>query len=110
MRKLLALPVAAALGLGTVVASTHEADAYYYRRGNNAGALIAAGILGGVAAGALAAPTYGYYRRPAYYGYYPARRYYSGPVYYTRPVVYRRYYTRPVYYGPRYYHRPYYGW
>jgi hypothetical protein len=57
----------------------------YYRRGGNAGGAIAAGIIGGLALGALAAsaaPAYGY-----------------GPGYYAPPP---RYYGRRVYYRPAY--------
>lgn len=56
----------------------------YYGRRNNAGGAIAAGIIGGLALGALAAsatPSYGY--APGYYA--PPPRYYGRPAYY-RPA------------------------
>ncbi len=97
--KLLKAAVAAlALG-GTVIASTGSAEAQYryghygyhhgyhgpvYRRHRgNAGAAVAAGVIGGLAVGALAAQAYR-----------PAPVYYGRPVYHARPV----YYDRPVRY------------
>lgn len=53
----------------------------YYGRRNNAGGAIAAGIIGGLALGALAAsatPSYGY--APGYYAP-PPQRYYARPAY-----------------------------
>jgi len=92
----------------------------YYGYGGGA---LAAGLIGGLALGTLAASTsyygygypsyyggYGYYPSayyaPAYYGYYPYRRAYYRPVYYrrayVRPVYYRRAYYRPVYHRRAY--------
>jgi hypothetical protein len=75
----LAIGLAAATVAGSLAATTSPADARW--RGHGGGAL-AAGIIGGLALGALAGNAYGYYGPPAYYG--PV----YGPVY------------RPVY-GPR---------
>src|SRR4051812_50134420 len=87
------------------------------------GGALAAGLVGGLALGTLAASTgsyygygypsyygsgYGYYPSsyyaPASYGYSPYRRAYYRRAYY-RPAYYRRAYVRPVYYR-RAYHRP----
>jgi hypothetical protein len=101
MRKVATLAAVGVLALGAVTASNAEA-----RGGRNAGAAVAAGIVG-VAAGALiagaASPAYAY---PAYgpvvsYGH---DGYYAGPVYRHPPRVKRvvRYYEEPVpVYRPR---------
>src|SRR4051812_3373896 len=94
-----------------------------WRRPYYGGGALAAGLIGGLALGTLAASTsyygygypsyyggYGYYPSayyaPAYYGYHPYRRAYYRPVYYrrayVRPVYYRRAYYRPVYYRRAY--------
>jgi len=94
-----------------------------WRRPYYGGGALAAGLIGGLALGTLAASTsyygygypsyyggYGYYPSayyaPAYYGHYPYRRAYYQPVYYrrayVRPVYYRRAYYRPVYYRRAY--------
>ena len=93
-----------------------------WRRPYYGGGALAAGLVGGLALGTLAASAgsyygygypsyyggYGYYPSsyyaPAYYGYSPYRRVYYRRAYY-RPVYYRRAYVRPVYYR-RAYHRP----
>lgn len=88
-------PAIAALALVTVggatLASMQDAEAQY-RRGNR-GAAVAAGVIGGLAAGALIAgaarPAYGYsygYSRPAY-GY---RDYDYAPAYGARRVYVER--------------------
>ncbi len=63
----------------------------YYGRRNNAGGAIAAGIIGGLALGALAAsaqPSYayggGYGYAPGYYAPPPPPRYYARPTYYRQ--------------------------
>ena len=95
-----------------------------WRRPYYGGGALAAGLIGGLALGSLAARAgsyygygypsyyggYGYYPSayyaPAYYGYYPYRRAYYRPVYYrrayVRPVYYRRAYYRPIYYRRAY--------
>ncbi|HEV2603366.1 MAG TPA: hypothetical protein VGU24_06870 [Microvirga sp.] len=120
MKKLAVLSAAALIGLGTV-ASTTSAEAQSRR-----GAAVAAGVIGGLAAGALiagaanayAAPRYGYgygygyAPAPAYgHGYAPAYGYGYAPVVQQVYVPPRRVYrtTRVVQtypYAPTYYSRP----
>src|SRR4051794_17438590 len=94
-----------------------------WRRPYYGGGALAAGLVGGLALGTLAASAgsyygypsyyggYGYYPSsyyaPAYYGYSPYRRVYYRRAYY-RPVYYRRAYVRPVYYRRAYYRPVYY--
>ena len=118
MKKLAVLSAAALIGLGTV-ASTTSAEAQSRR-----GAAVAAGVIGGLAAGALiagaanayAAPRYGYgygyAPAPAYgYGYAPAYGYGYAPVVQQVYVPPRRVYrttrvVRTYPYAPTYYSRP----
>jgi hypothetical protein len=117
MKSLAVLSAAALLGIGTLASSAAEA------RGGGA---VAAGLIGGLAAGALlgaamsqaqAAPAYGY--APPAYGYGPPRAYRpvrayeddAVPVYEHRRVVRRYEVGPPAYdfgYGPGAYgwHRP----
>ena len=83
MKKLAVLSTAALIGLGSMAASTTDAEARW--RGHRGGGAVAAGIIGGLAAGALigaatnayAAPSYGY--APSYsYGYAPVAYDYGG--------------------------------
>lgn len=83
-RKVAAIGLAGLTLAGAFVATTGEAEARW-RRGGNAGAAVAAGIIGGLAVGALAAsaarPAYGY-PAPVYdYGP-PPYAYGPGPAYY----------------------------
>jgi len=75
MRNILAAVVAAATIAGTAVSTSTPAEARW--RGGGA---VAAGVIGGIAAGALIA---GAASRPAYgyYGYAPAPAYYGPPAY-----------------------------
>ena len=118
MKKLAVLSAAALIGLGTV-ASTTSAEAQSRR-----GAAVAAGVIGGLAAGALiagaanayAAPRYGYgygyAPAPAYgHGYAPAYGYGYAPVVQQVYVPPRRVYrttrvVRTYPYAPTYYSRP----
>lgn len=93
VRKALAVTLTAAtLGLGFNAVTSHEAEARY--RGGRGGA-VAAGIIGGIAAGALIAGA----ARPAYgYGYGGGYGYHGG--YYGggyAPVGGYGYYAAPVY-------------
>src|SRR5215212_11846094 len=90
-----------------------------WRRPSYGGGALAAGLIGGLALGTLAASAgsyygYGYpsyyggygfypssYYAPAYYGYSPYRSVYYRRAY-VRPVYYRRAYYRPVYYRRAY--------
>ena len=90
LKTLSGVALAGVLAVGAVATSTQQAEAHW--RGGGA---VAAGVVGGLAAGAiiggaLAYPRYGYgyYGAPAYYGYGPA--YYGGPVYYGRRCWTRR--------------------
>ncbi len=131
-KAVMAAAAVATLATGATVASTGSAEAqwrgkhyagqgwrahrgYAYRphyRGNR-GFGVAAGIIGGLAAGALiagasnayAAPSYSYGYAPAYqptysYGYAPAyyggNTYYSAPTYYAQPVYQPSCYTRRI--------------
>src|SRR5215211_7468971 len=96
-----------------------------WRRPYYGGGALAAGLVGGLALGTLAASAgsyygygypsyyggYGYYPSsyyaPAYYGYSPYRHIYYRRAYY-RPAYYRRAYVRPVYYRRAYYRPAYY--
>jgi hypothetical protein len=121
MKRLAVLSTAALLGVGSIAASTTEAEARWrggWRHGwhghhHHRGGAAAAGILGGLAAGALIGAATNAYAYPAYsygypaysypaYSYYPAYGYgYAAPVaYYQQPrVVYR---TRVVRRAPAY--------
>lgn len=118
MKKLAVLSTTALIGFGSIAASTTDAEARW--RGHRGGGAVAAGVIGGLAAGALigaaasnayAYPSYGYgYEQvPAYgygyapvgyrgavraYSYEPAYGYDYAPAYRTR-VVRARY--APVY-------------
>ena len=98
MKKLAVLSTAALLGLGAMTAST-PAEAWHWRHHHHGGA-VAAGLIGGLAAGALiGAAASSAYAAPAYYpayGYAPA--YYHAPA----PVVVRRRVVRRVHYAPVY--------
>jgi hypothetical protein len=92
MKKALVVTLAIATVGGAMLASTSDAEAQYrYRRGY--GAPVAAGIIGGIAAGALIAgaarPAYGYsnsyYAAPRHYGY--SQSAYE-PVYEEAPACY----------------------
>ena len=90
LKTLTGVALAGVLAVGAVATTTQQAEAHW--RGGGA---VAAGVVGGLAAGAiiggaLAYPRYGYgyYGAPAYYGYGPA--YYGGPVYYGRRCWTRR--------------------
>ena len=92
LKTLTGVALAGVLAIGAVTASSQQAEAHW--RGGGA---VAAGVVGGLAAGAiiggaLAYPRYGYgyggyYGGPAY-GYAPA--YYGGPAYYGRSCWTRR--------------------
>jgi hypothetical protein len=78
MKMTLTAFAAAATVAITAMAAPTSADAHWRGRGGGA---VAAGVIGGIAAGALIAgatrPSYGYgYGGPAYY---PAPAYYGGP-------------------------------
>jgi hypothetical protein len=104
MKKLAILSTAALIGVGSIAASTTDAEARW-RGHRGGGGAVAAGIIGGLAAGALigaaasnayAYPSYGYG-----YGYAPAYGY--APVAYGAPV--RAYSYEPAYgddYAPAY--------
>lgn len=82
----------AALALGSaIVASTTSADAYWRGRGGW-GAPVAAGIIGGLALGAIAAQA----SQPRYYA---QPRYYEPPAYYpvAEPQAYCHVDRRPAY-------------
>lgn len=92
-RTFTALAAAAVVATAAMTAPT-PAEARW--RGGGA---VAAGIIGGIAVGALIAGA----TRPGYgYGYYGGPAYYPAPVYYGRPA----YYPAPVYYGRPAYYRP----
>lgn len=87
MKKALVATLAVATVGGAMLAGMSNAEAQYYHRRGNGGA-VAAGVIGGIAAGALIAgaarPAYGYSN--SYYAA-PAPRYRSyEPVYYDAPV------------------------
>jgi hypothetical protein len=104
MKKLAILSTAALIGVGSIAASTTDAEARW-RGHRGGGGAVAAGVIGGLAAGALigaaasnayAYPSYGYG-----YGYAPAYGY--APVAYGAPV--RAYSYEPAYgydYAPAY--------
>jgi hypothetical protein len=76
-----ALAVAATVAVAAVSAAT-QAEA----RWRGGGGAVAAGVIGGIAAGALIAGAgRPYYGDPGYYGYAPAPAYYGGPGYYYGP-------------------------
>ncbi len=108
MKKLAVLSAAALIGLGTV-ASTTSAEAQSRR-----GAAVAAGVIGGLAAGALIAGAANAYAAPRYgygYGYAPAYGYGYAPVVQQVYVPPRRVYrttrvVRTYPYAPTYYSRP----
>ena len=91
LKTLTGVALAGVLAVGAVTASSQQAEARCY------GCAVGAGVVGGLAAGAiigsaLAYPRYGYgyggyYGGPAY-GYAPA--YYGGGGYYGRPAYYGR--------------------
>lgn len=89
-KTLTGVALAGVLAVGAVAASTQKAEAHW--RGG--GGAVAAGVVGGLAAGAIIGGAfgprygYGYYGGPAYYGYGPA--YYGRPVYYGRSCWNRR--------------------
>ncbi|MGL5114446.1 MAG: hypothetical protein ACRC7G_14865 [Beijerinckiaceae bacterium] len=91
------------VGTGIVALSTTEAEAQWRR--NNRGAAVAAGIIGGIAAGALiagaarahAAPSYGYgYAQPSY-GYAQPSYGYAQPAYSYAQPSYGHGYYQPAY-------------
>lgn len=82
MRKILTAVVAVATIAGAAVSASSPAEARWR------GGAVAAGVIGGIAAGALIAgaasrPAYGY--APGYYGYAPAPAYYGPPAYAYAP-------------------------
>ena len=89
LKTLTGVALAGVLAVGAVTTTTQQAEAHWRGGGG-----VAAGVVGGLAAGAIIggalAPRYGYgyYGAPAYYGYGPA--YYGGPVYYGRRCWTRR--------------------
>ncbi|WP_376095455.1 hypothetical protein ACE7GA_03085 [Roseomonas sp. CCTCC AB2023176] len=97
------LALAGVTGLALMAASPNAEAQGWHRRGPAPGA-VAAGIVGGLALGAIAgaavaAPPPVYYAPPPPPVYYaPAPVYAPPPVYYAPP---------PVYYAPRPYWRPY---
>ena len=100
MKKLAVLSTAALLGLGAMTASK-PAEAWHWghhHHHHHRGGAVAAGLIGGLAAGALiGAAASSAYAAPAYYpsyGYAPA--YYGEPA----PVVVRRRVVRRVHYAP----------
>ena len=90
---------------------------YGWRRPYYGGGALAAGLVGGLALGTLAASTGSYYGYgyPSYYGsgygYYPSSYAYPGYSYsyYPSSYAYRSYYSYPSYYGASYYGSSY-GW
>ena len=84
MRKILTAVVAAATIAGAAVSASTPAEARWR------GGAVAAGVIGGIAAGALIAgagrPAYGYGYAPGYYGYAPAPVYYGPPAYAYSPA------------------------
>jgi hypothetical protein len=112
MKKLAILSTAAVIGVGSIAASTTDAEARW-RGHRGGGGAVAAGVIGGLAAGALigaaasnayAYPSYGYGYAPAYdYGYAPVaygtpvRAYSYEPAYYAQPRVYRQRVVRARY-------------
>ena len=96
-KRLAGTAAALVLAAGTMAAATTDASAQYrYRHhsgGWNTGAGVAAGVVGGLALGALATGGYGYgYGYPAYgYGAYPAYGGYYGGCYITRERVFDGY-------------------
>ena len=86
-KTLTGVALAGVLAVGAVATSSQQAEARCY------GCAVGAGVVGGLAAGAIIgsalAPRYGYgyYGGPAY-GYAPA--YYGGGGYYGRPAYYGR--------------------
>lgn len=97
-RKLMIGALALGVTGGTLVSSINQAEAgWRHGYGGNRGGALAAGIIGGVAVGALlgaasrpayAAPAYGYgspvYSAPSYYA--PASGYYEEEPVYYRPT------------------------
>ena len=82
-----------------------------WRRSYYGGGALAAGLIGGLALGSLAASAGSYYGYgyPSYYGsgygYYPSSYAYPGYSYgyYPSSYAYRSYYSYPSYYGASYY-------
>jgi hypothetical protein len=100
MKKLAVLSTAALIGLGSIAASTTQAEAqwrgwrggWHHHHHHHRGGAVAAGLIGGLAAGALiGAAASSAYAYPAY-----------APVYYDEPapVVVRRRVVRRVAYAP----------
>ena len=85
LKTLTGVALAGVLAVGAVTASSQQAEAHW--RGGGA---VAAGVVGGLAAGAIIggalAPRYGY-------------GYYGGPAYGYAPAYYGGYYGGPAYYG-----------
>ena len=82
MRKLAVCSAAALIGVGALVSTPAEA--------RDRGGAIAAGVIGGLAAGALIGAASNAHAAPAYDHSYPAHGYEYRPAYYARP------YHRPV--------------
>ena len=109
MKKLAVLSTAALIGLGSIAASTTQAEAqwrgwrggWHHHQHHHRGGAVAAGLIGGLAAGALiGAAASSAYAAPSYYpayGYAPVA-YYHEPA----PVVVRRRVVRRVHYAPVY--------
>ena len=83
MKKILTGALAALTLGGVVLGGATEASARDWdHHGGNAGAAVAAGVLGLAVGAALASGDHGYYApAPVYYG--PAPAYYDGPVAYS---------------------------
>jgi hypothetical protein len=85
-KTLTGVALAGVLAVGAVTASSQQAEAHW--RGGGA---VAAGVVGGLAAGAIIggalAPRYSYYGGGGYYG---GPAYYGGGGYYGRPAYYGR--------------------
>ncbi len=106
MKKLAVLSTAALIGLGSIAAST-DAEARWrggWGHRHHGGGAVAAGVIGGLAAGALigaaasnayAYPAYDYGYAPVAYGH-PVRAYSYAPAYYEPAPVYRTTVVRRV--------------
>ena len=87
LKTLTGVALAGVLAVGAVTASSQQAEARCY------GCAVGAGVVGGLAAGAIIGSALAYPR----YGY----GYYGGPADGYAPAYYGGYYGGPAYYGPR---------
>jgi len=85
LKTLTGVALAGVLAVGAVTASSQQAEARCY------GCAVGAGVVGGLAAGAIIGSALAYPR----YGY----GYYGGPAYGYAPAYYGGYYGGPAYYG-----------